>query len=440
MDTTPALNVEKLRPTKEVELSDSSDSTLQPDAATIEAQNNATMKIAMMNAAILNMQANQRTAIGDMTENATGENDDSDSTKSNSHDFEALTGYNIEELNLLEAMSLNKSILKQLNNLKACRGMLKAVEDLVQAQGSSEINKDVMSTNYLEAYGFDDLNLEKFNELYDEYEPLLSNLQSQCTARIQSLREAGVSTQSLTDDMVYLLNKKLNGLPSGATNYEYEVNKLHRIIEAYQNRTTGMIQYFAAKIKNFSNNKKSMRELKRAVNGTASDIAGKLISHYDKTTLASFMSTATSNISSVNDKLIGGDLTDGELIALLYIMNRSFSKDQITNNHVWIDLMISNFVDIRTGIFDIMDPEEWLHQFKNEIKSGLSVIAAEGVTQSGISLSIMDFILRAYMYDEHRQDEMQKRLMNTTDNTDQEQPIPSEDSAEAATSVVETEE
>lgn len=426
MEEVPALNVEKFEtPTQEAPKTPE-EITAQQEA--VNAQNNAILKSAMMNAAIFNMQANQRTAIGDMVANASGEEQDEKVT-SKDYDMDLLKAYNVEELNLLETMSLRKSCLKQLNNLKSCQQMLKAVEDLIQLENHPTINRDVMSTNYLEAYGFGDVSLAKFYELFDEFEPALQDLVTKCNARITALREAGVSTVTLTENMVDLLKKKLASLPSGAANYAFESAKLANIIEAYENRGQGLIEYFKKKIMAFETNKKNVRNLKRAANGTASDIAGKLIGNYDKATLSSFIAFCEENQTVDNDQTFGGCMTTNEVIVLLYILNRLFASEAAANNHVWVDLLISTFVDIRSGIFDIDDPYGWMNDFRKAVGKPLISLAIQ-ITDNGVSGQIENFISKSIEFDTKRREDIMKKIEAEQAAKETAETAPSEESGE----------
>lgn len=300
------------------------------------------------------------------------------------YDMDALESYDITGLNLLELMSLRKQILLQLNNLKACRQMLLAVDDLIIQSDAEEANRQVMSANYLDAHGFDDFDRAGFDEFFAKYEPKLSDLVERINTRMRDLREAGVSTKSMTEDMVYVLEKKINGMSPNSPNYEYNCKKLKAVAEAYRNRLNGSIEYFHHKLVMLRDNKKQIRNLRKMVLGTPSDVMGKLLQSYSKETLSSLLEVTTDDPN--------GHINLINMIVFFAVLNKLVVSEMAANNHVWVDILISNMTDIKNGIFDVCAPQDYIKMFDANVGAVLEDLMFEVLSGKG---DINEKIIRA---------------------------------------------
>ena len=147
------------------------------------------------------------------------------------YDMEVLDQYmtKIESMSLLECISLKNSVAKELNRLESCHTMLKAVDDLREnfdfvapgkeittmdrKNAGTDVDKQIMSANYLDQYGFTE-NADEFTKLYDAYQPKLKELTEKLAAHISECGKDAASTTYMTNDFLHIIDTRLNNMKS----------------------------------------------------------------------------------------------------------------------------------------------------------------------------------------------------------------------------------
>ena len=274
------------------------------------------------------------------------------------YDMEVLDQYmtKIESMSLLECISLKNSVAKELNRLESCHTMLKAVDDLREnfdfvapgkeittmdrKNAGTDVDKQIMSANYLDQYGFTE-NADEFTKLYDAYQPKLKELTEKLAAHISECGKDAASTTYMTNDFLHIIDKRLNNMKSDEMNYEYTSARLETLRNAFSNRTD--ISYLKNKLRLFTNNKTHMKGLAKALNGTFSGIAAKLNKNFSPITLREFVNCMEDCFE--NDQI--------KIISLLYFLNYVCTSEAKTNNDVWVKVFMLNISDIRKGIWDL---------------------------------------------------------------------------------------
>ena len=274
------------------------------------------------------------------------------------YDMEVLDQYmtKIESMSLLECISLKNSVAKELNRLESCHTMLKAVDDLREnfdfvapgkeitaidrKNAGTDVDKQIMSANYLDQYGFTE-NADEFTKLYDAYQPKLKELTEKLTAHITECGKDAASTTYMTNDFLHIIDKRLNNMKSDEMNYEYTMARLETLRKAFSNRTD--ISYLKNKLHLFTNNKTHMKGLAKALNDTFSGIVAKLNKNFSPITLREFVNCMEDCFE--NDRT--------KIISLLYFLNYVCTSEAKTNNDVWVKVFMLNISDIRKGIWDL---------------------------------------------------------------------------------------
>ncbi len=278
--------------------------------------------------------------------------------------------YDVEHLNLLELLSLRKKMYTELTQLRSCQEMLSAVDDLITKSDAAEINKETMSANYLEAFGFSDLTRQTFIEYYNEYNPVLTDFVIALDKKIAELREAGVSTKTLTDDMIAIMDKKVASLDHTNPLNTDKIKKYALIRDIYANRCKGSIEFITHAMENILKNKRNCRKMRDALSGPASAVFGKLNSTYERKALSQA-------IEELDFTMVSFDI-----LPLLYTLNKLVGKNDDNGSKIWVDVFISNLADIRNGIFDIMDPAEWISDVETAFSGLLADLASDVVVHS----------------------------------------------------------
>lgn len=258
----------------------------------------------------------------------------------------------ISTMSMLEAVSLKNSVTKELDRLESCHNMVKTVANLRDnfdaantGKESSAVNKDIMTANYLDDYGYEE-SADEFNKLYNAYQPKLTTLIEALNKHIGECSKDAASTKYMTNDFLQIINKKINNMKPEDLNYDYNMKKLQMLKTAFENRTD--LTYLKNKLDLFSKNKTHLKNLAKAMTGTFSDIASKLNANFT-------MKTMSALIKEMDDNFVGDMYYN---ITFLYFLNYVCTSESKTNADVWVKIFALNANDIHSDIWDLDIPAD----------------------------------------------------------------------------------
>ena len=290
------------------------------------------------------------------------------------YDPESLAEYPLENLNLLELVNLRKEVNNHKQQIETCKSMLESVKGMIEEQGLDESTAKTMEANYLEAAGFTEDSTDEFLAFANRVLPSVNDFIKRIEARIDVLKEHGISSKSLTEDMVGLLEKRMGRIdPSSTVNYDYVMKKYNRIRGAYDTRLTGDIHadYFGAKFTSFIRNKKLMRQFKKDCRGNGSDFFNNLKRQYEAPVL-----------NSAAVMMLGDDGGNDNwtyvktlCICIFYVLNRMLETEAKTDNHVYVDILFSDLMDMRNRTYDLADTKEQMGLLMHAISPAALVMA-----------------------------------------------------------------
>lgn len=284
----------------------------------------------------------------------------------------------ISSMTMLEAVSLKNSIAKELNRLESCNTMIKAVADLRQnfdvvAPGKTptmldrknagcDVDKQILAANYLDDYGYSE-SAEEFTNLYEQYQPKLTELSNALEAHIAECSSKAASTKYMTEDFLHIINKRLDNLSPSDQNYAYLFKSLSILKDAFEHRTEFKVLYETMNC--FIQNKTHLKKLAKALKGTFSDIASKLNSNFGPTTMSAFIKFA-------NDCF---DQDMYKVLSLLYFLNYVCVSEAKHNGDAWVKVFVLNINDISKGIWDLdLDSNDYKENANRAFNTNLNKI------------------------------------------------------------------
>lgn len=258
----------------------------------------------------------------------------------------------IPSMTMLESVSLKNSVTKELDRLESCHTMVKAVSELKDnfdtvtpgkehaPADNTDVGKNILTANYLDEYGYEE-SAEEFKRLYDAYQPKLTSLVETIDKHIEECSKQAASTKYMTNDFLHIIEKKINNMKPTDMNYDYTMKKLQVLKSAFENRTD--LTYLSNKLSTFIKNKTHMKNLAKAMNGTFTNIGGKLRSNFTDASMNSFLNGM--------EAVFGQDRE--AVIILVYFLDYVCSTEIKTNADSWVKVFVLNITDIRRGIWDM---------------------------------------------------------------------------------------
>lgn len=258
----------------------------------------------------------------------------------------------IPSMTMLESVSLKNSVTKELDRLESCHTMVKAVSELKDnfdtvtpgkehaPADNTDVGKNILTANYLDEYGYEE-SAEEFKRLYDAYQPKLTSLVETIDKHIEECSKQAASTKYMTNDFLHIIEKKINNMKPTDMNYDYTMKKLQVLKSAFENRTD--LTYLSNKLSTFIKNKTHMKNLAKAMNGTFTNIGGKLRSNFTDASMNSFLNGM--------EAVFGQDRE--AVIILVYFLDYICSTEIKTNADSWVKVFVLNITDIRRGIWDM---------------------------------------------------------------------------------------
>lgn len=286
---------------------------------------------------------------------------------------------NVDSLSMLEAISLKNSVLKEVNRLESCHTMVKAVDDLREnfdfvqpgkeptlmdrKNAGTNADKAVLTANYLDSFGYKE-SAEEFAKIYEDYKPKLDELVEKLDKRIEDCTPMAASTTYMTNDFLKIINKRINNLKEDDINYKTLSKSLDTLKTAFENRTD--IEYLATKFDTYVKNKNHLKDIKRAINGTFSDVSSKMNKNFATKTMHSLIATL--------DKIYFGNRY--KVLSFIQFLNYICANEASSNADAWVKVLVLNISDINKNIWDIdgVNSNDYLEWIYNRFNSNLTQV------------------------------------------------------------------
>lgn len=246
----------------------------------------------------------------------------------------------VPSMTMLEAVSLKNSVTKELERLESCHTMVKAVSEIKDNFDPANVDNKIMTANYLDTYGYEE-SADEFKNLYNTYQPKLTSLVEAIDKHIAECSKQAASTKYMTNDFLHIIEKKINNMKPTDMNYDYTMKKLQVLKTTFENRTD--LTYLSNKLSLFIKNKTHLKNLAKAMNGTFTNIGGKLRSSFTDASLNSFLNGMEAVFGQDRDAVI----------ILIYFLDYVCATEAKTNADSWVKVFVLNITDIRRGIWDM---------------------------------------------------------------------------------------
>lgn len=283
----------------------------------------------------------------------------------------------IENLSYLELVSLRNQMHGNIERIESCKT---AMDQLKSA--AVQLNSAAAMANCLDHYGID-LTADEFYEMYDLYMPKMKQITDLCSINIKGIGPRANSTKYMTGNMILVLEKRLFSLDSTDAANASRIKELTTNIDIYKNRTD--FTWIGKKLTNMIQNKKQLRLMAKALtSGTVSDIFGTLAQHFAPVNLGGF-------VTYLQDRL---EYEDGDILALLYCLNRILDVKASGGEETWVKVFVLNISDIMGNIYDLKVTADELQESLDSMLNKLLPQATQylfGTRKIKINASIMDF-------------------------------------------------
>lgn len=249
----------------------------------------------------------------------------------------------LEDLSFLEAVSYKKKIDAEIARWKSCKSMLKAITDL---KLDDTTNRELMKINAMEDYNFTE-SIEDFESHYEENLDKLIKISMKLVEMINSHKHEMDSTRFLTDEMIHLMQVKLDKLDTTALNYEYNKLRMETVINAFQNRRD--MSFMQYKLETYlrtskANIKREFRDNEKAINNNRrTKVINDLIRFFNEDIAYAIYERL---MYAFNDDIYATYL-------MMCLLAKIMNAEKKTSKDVWAKVFALNLSDIYNNIFDI---------------------------------------------------------------------------------------
>lgn len=283
----------------------------------------------------------------------------------------------IENLSYLELVSLRNQMHGNIDRIESCKASMDQLKSV-----AVQLNSAAAMANCLDHYGID-LTADEFYEMYDLYMPKMKQITDLCSISIKGIGPRANSTKYMTGNMILVLEKRLFSLDSTDAANASRIKELTTNIDIYKNRTD--FTWISKKLTNMIQNKKQLRLMAKALtSGTVSDTFGTLAQHFAPVNLGGF-------VTYLQDRL---EYEDGDILALLYCLNRILDVKASGGEETWVKVFVLNISDIMGNIYDLKVTADELQESLDSMLNKLLPQATQylfGTRKIKINASIMDF-------------------------------------------------
>ncbi len=262
-------------------------------------------------------------------------------------DFGDISEYleKLEMLSFLEAVSYKKKVDSEIARWKSCESMLKAISEL---KLDDTANRELMKINAMEQYNFMD-SIDDFETHYDENMDKLNQIATKLASMINEHKHEMDSTKFLTNEMIHLMQGKIDKLDPSGLNYQYNKSRMEIVVDAFQNRLN--LDYLSNKMDiylktNKDNIKRDFRENAALLNnGRRSKAINDLIRFFNEDITYAIYERL---MSAFHDDVNATYLMMGFLAKVM-------NTEKKSSRNVWVKVFALNLSDIYNNIFDIED-------------------------------------------------------------------------------------
>jgi len=266
--------------------------------------------------------------------------DDATSDLSN-FDFGDIDEYceKLGSLSFLEAVSYKKKIDVEIARWKSCKSMLKAISDL---RLDDETNRELMKINAMEKYDF----LESIDDFESHYEDNLNKLEtisSKLVEIVSAHKDEMDSTKFLTDEMIHLMEGKVNKLDPEGMNYTFNKGKMETVINAFKNRLD--LTYLSTKLDSYLLSSKAniRRDLRNCNSNNRAKFINDLVRYFSEDI-----------IYGLYERLMCAFNDDAKSVyVMMGLLAKVMNTERKTSRDVWAKVFILNLADMYNNIFDI---------------------------------------------------------------------------------------
>ena len=249
----------------------------------------------------------------------------------------------LEDLSFLEAVSYKKKIDSEIARWKSCKGMLKAISDL---KLDDTTNRELMKINAMEDYNFTE-SIDDFESHYEENLDKLNKISSKLVEIVNSHKHEMDSTKFLTEEMIHLMQVKVDKLDPTGLNYSYNLTRMENVITAFENRLN--LDYLKYKLEIYlktskANIKRDFRENVNLINnGRRSKVINDLIRFFNEDIMYAVYERL---MYAFNDDV-------NATYVMLGFIAKIMNTEKKTAKDVWAKVFVLNLSDIYNNIFDI---------------------------------------------------------------------------------------
>lgn len=274
----------------------------------------------------------------------------------NQFDLGDITEYleTIKSLSFFEAASLLKRVDKEYIRWKSCYNMLNAIKNLKLDDSQ---NRQLMEVNALDQFEFSE-SMEDFEKVYDtninKFEQIIKILKD-----ITNQNNGNSTTSFLTNEIVALLEKKMDKLPTNVTNYEYTIRKVTTIVNAFKNRLD--VTYLLNKYLTYLTTQKS--KIKRFFKDDAKSIQQEKKTKVMNDLVRNFSTGIAYGYLNQLHKVFN-DNSDAVYLFTNFLI-KTMKSESNTGNDTWVKVLVMNLSDIEGKVFDLDDPDKYLEKIND---------------------------------------------------------------------------
>lgn len=277
----------------------------------------------------------------------------------------------LDDLTLLEASSLKRSVDETIRQWKLCKESLNSLS--VADDADKKLSNSIAEANIFESMGVD--TRDEFNTEYEKNIGRLEEIAAKLLAIIEEHKDEVDSTTYMTQQMITILKRRLGSSvePNSEPFYDREKKTGELILKTFEYRLTGskeIIDYLSQKIVPWlrSHRKevsKSLREeTKLLLEGCKTRAIKDLCRQFSENTIAKFMYHLRESLDDCAELVI---IFTNFLAHML-----KHGKNSGTDSYGKI--LVLDFTDMYNGIYDIPDwsIQEYLDLFYEKITETLT--------------------------------------------------------------------
>lgn len=249
----------------------------------------------------------------------------------------------LEDLSFLEAVSYKKKVDVEIARWKSCQSMLKAISEM---KLDDTVNREVMKINAMEDFKFME-SIDDFERHYDENLNKLNQISNKLISLINAHKHEMDSTRFLTNEMIHLMQGKLDKLDPNGINYEYNKVRMETIIDAFKNRRD--LDFLKYKLEMYlktskANIKREFRDSAVIINSNRrTKVINDLIRFFNEDIVYAVYERL---MYAFNDDVYATYL-------MMCLLARIMNTEKKTSKDVWGKVFVLNLSDIYNNIFDI---------------------------------------------------------------------------------------